>query len=487
MSKFQKIEFYKTPQSSYTLLPFRFTSLDSDRYVLTNAAAEYLIAPREKVFDFVQHKLSSDDSLYIQLRARHFLVDDSTSIAPELLAIKLRTKYERLAEFTGLHIFVVSLRCEHSCPYCQVSRQSEDKRRYDMSYEIADKSLDLALRSPSEYIKIEFQGGEPLLNFELIKFIVLEAKERNRALGKNLGFVIATNLALVTKEILAFCGEHSILISTSLDGPKDLHNANRPRPGGDSYEKATQGITLAREMLGRDQVSALMTTTKASLGRVKDIIDEYLAQDFHGIFLRPLSPYGFAIKTKSYGAYDSEQWINFYKEGLDYIIELNRRGLDIREDYASIILKKMLTSEDPGYVDLMSPSGIGIGAVVYNYDGRVYASDESRMLAEMGNEKFKLGNVLEHTYEQIFTSPNLLDPLEESFAFSVPMCNDCAFEPYCGADPVFHYGLYHDYIGRKPESAYCSRNMATFRFLIERMEGDKFIRKLFTRWANNSC
>ena len=240
-------------------------------------------------------------------------------------------------------------------------------------------------------------------------------------------------------------------------------------------------------MLGRDQVSALMTTTKASLGRVKDIIDEYLAQDFHGIFLRPLSPYGFAIKTKSYGAYDSEQWINFYKEGLDYIIELNRQGLDIREDYASIILKKMLTSEDPGYVDLMSPSGIGIGAVVYNYDGRVYASDESRMLAEMGNEKFKLGNVLEHTYEQIFTSPNLLDPLEESFAFSVPMCNDCAFEPYCGADPVFHYGLYRDYIGRKPESAFCSRNMATFRFLIERMEGDKFIRKLFTRWANNSC
>lgn len=485
MSKFQNLEFYKSSQSSYTLLPFRFTSLDRDRYVLTNAVGEYLITTRDKIFDFVQHKLASDEPTYIELRARHFLVDANSAIAPALLAIKLRTKYERLAEFTGLHIFVVSLRCEHSCPYCQVSRQSEDKRRYDMSHAIAMKSLDLAFRSPSDHIKIEFQGGEPLLNFALIKCIVVEAKQRNLALGKNLAFVIATNLALVTKDILAFCGEHSILISTSLDGPHDLHNANRPRPGGNSYEKAIQGIQLAREMLGRDRVSALMTTTEASLGRVRDIIDEYLAQDFPGIFLRPLSPYGFALKTKSYRAYNAERWMQFYREGLDYIIELNRQGLDFREYYAATILKKMLTSEDPGYVDLMSPSGIGIGAVVYNYDGRVYASDESRMLAEMGEDHFKLGHVLEDTYEHIFTSPNLLDPLEESFAFSAPMCNDCAFEPYCGADPVFHYGLYKDYLGRKPESEFCSRNMATFRLLIQKMEGDTFIRKLFTQWANN--
>jgi len=356
-----------------------------------------------------------------------------------------------------------------------------------MSPDIATKALDLVFRSPAKNIKIEFQGGEPLLNFELITFIVLEAKQRNRDIGKNLAFVIATNLALVTEDILTFCGEHSIGISTSLDGPQDLHNANRPRPGGNSYEKAIQGIKLSRERLGRDQVSALMTTTEASLERgVTAIIDEYLAQDFSGIFLRPLSPYGFAIKTKSYRAYNAERWMQFYKEGLDYIIELNRQGLDFREYYASTILRKMLTSEDAGYVDLMSPAGIGIGAVVYNYNGGVYASDESRMLAEMHDDKFKLGNVLEDTYEQIFTSPNLLDPLEESFAFSAPMCNDCAFEPYCGADPVFHYGLYKDYLGRKSESEFCFRNMETFRLLIQKMEGDKFIRQLFTRWANNT-
>jgi len=486
MSKFQEIKFYKAPQfSPYTLLPLRFIPLDQEHYVLTNLAGEYLRVKRGTLLDFLRHKLSNEDPNYTELRARHFLIDEASSIGPELLALKVRSKYSRLSEFTGLHIFVVTLRCEHSCPYCQVSRQSEDKLRYDMSTEVALGAIDLTFRSPSKNIKIEFQGGEPLLNFDLIKYIVLEAKKKNQESGKNLAFVIATNLALISYDILRFCREHSILISTSLDGPRALHNANRPRPGSNSYEKTIEGIKLVREMLGRDQISALMTTTEASLNCARGIIDEYLAQDFKGIFLRPLSPYGFAVKTKSYRAYDAERWLEFYTQGLDYIIELNRRGAEFVEYYALTILKKMLTSEDPGYVDLTSPSGIGIGAVAYNYDGYVYASDESRMLAEMGDTTFRLGRVLENSYEEIFTSASLLEPLEASFAYSVPMCNDCAFESYCGADPVFHYRIHGDFVGRKPESEFCFRNMAIFRFLIQKMETDTFAKQLFVKWANS--
>lgn len=484
MSLFHGIEAYQPNVAAYQLLPFRYTALDDDRYVLTNLAGEYLVSDRSVLLKLLRHQLNPTDPIYCDLRARHFLMDDSTLIAPALLSLKVRTRYHRLAEFTGLHLFVVTLRCEHACPYCQVSRQSEDTLQYDMSSEAASAALDLALQSPATHLKIEFQGGEPLLNFGLIQYVVREAEARNSRLGKNLAFVIATNLALVTDEILDFCRAHSILISTSLDGPKDLHNANRPRPGGDSYERTLTGIRLARQILGPDRVSALMTTTEASLSQVRAIIDEYRAQEFPGIFLRALSPYGFAIKTRSYRAYNTERWLAFYIEGLDYIIELNRQGQDFVEYSASTILKKMLTSEDPGYVDLMSPAGIGIGAVVYNYDGYVYASDESRMLAEMGKDQFKLGHVLTHSYQEIFTSPNLLDPLEASFAYSAPMCHDCAFESYCGADPVFHYATSGDYLGRKPESEFCRRNMAIFRYLIQKMESDPFVKRLFTTWAN---
>src|SRR3546814_12866372 len=78
----------------------------------------------------------------------------------------------------------------------------------------------------------------------------------------------------------------------------DLHNANRPRRGNNSHELAVDGIRHARQILGENKVAALMTTTKASLGRVEDIVDEYRGNGLQELYLRPLSPYGFAVKTK---------------------------------------------------------------------------------------------------------------------------------------------------------------------------------------------
>ena len=295
--------------------------------------------------------------------------------------------------------------------------------------------------------------------------------------------MIATNLALLSDEVLEFARLHDVYISTSLDGPRDLHNRNRPRPGNNSWELAVEGIRRARETLGADRVSALMTTTEQSLDRVREIIDTYLEQGLTNIFLRPLSPYGFAIKTSQHARYDVDRWLAFYEEGLDYILELNRQGLGVTEQYAALIVKKILTNDDPGYVDLTSPAGVGRGVLVYNYDGDVYASDEGRMLAEMGDTTFRLGNVHEHGYPELILSDALLDPLEQSFTWSVPMCNDCAFEPYCGADPTFHHATSGDYLGRKPLSAFHRRNSAIFRMLLERYEDDPHAHQVFLRWA----
>jgi His-Xaa-Ser system radical SAM maturase HxsB len=302
-----------------------------------------------------------------------------------------------------------------------VSRQSADKSRYDMSEETAQRALMIAFDSPSGRIKIEFQGGEPLLNFALIEKIVLAAETMAPAAGKKIDFVIASNLALLTDEHLAFCKAHKVLLSTSLDGPADLHNKNRPRPGGNSHELVVKGIKRAQEILGSDRVGALMTTTESSLGRVTEIVDEYLRLGLDGIFLRPLSPYGFAVKTKQFHRYDAKRWLNFYVRGLRYILNINRAGQHFPEFYSALILRRMLTDRPIGYVDLRSPAGIGLGALVYNYDGRVFASDEGRMLAEMGDDTFVLGHVHNDSYRSLILSDKLVHLVAASLTLRARM------------------------------------------------------------------
>lgn len=486
MTGFLPREHYEPALEDIELLPLRFDRRGDGRTVLTNLVGEYVVVPHHVVDALVRRDAALDPETIKLLRARHLIQIRGERAPQELLARKLRTRLRRLPEFTALHIFVVTLRCEHSCPYCQVSRQSTDTARFDMSRQTADKALDAVFRSPAERIKIEFQGGEPLLNLPMVEYIVTRAKERNVVAGKDLAFVIATNLALLNEASLQFMQQYDIYVSTSLDGPEQLHNANRPRPGRNSWELAVSGITRVRERLGHDRVSALMTTTEKSLQNPRAIIDAYRDQGFNTIFLRPMSPYGFAVKTKAYREYDAERWLEFYWRGLDYIIDLNKRGVEFSEQYAGLVLRKMLTNDDPGYVDLMNPAGIGIAAAVYNYDGDVYASDEGRMLAEMNDKTFRLGNLHSESYEEIFTSDTLIGALDESFTASAPGCSECAYEQVCGADPVFHHATFGDVLGRKPDSEFCKRNMAIFRRLIDMMDGDALTRSIFGGWAGKA-
>src|ERR1043165_7487533 len=271
---------YYRPSGPYRLLPFQFLQFDEGRKILVNEVGEHLFLSNEEFASFVARTLDQFSDLYYDLKGKHFLFDSDSPVPFELLATKYRTKKAHLAGFTKLHIFVVSLRCEHSCHYCQVSRVSADRALYDMSRETATRALDLVFRSPADSIKIEFQGGEPLLNFERIVQIVEEAEMRGAAANKSVEFVVTTNLALITEDMLDFFRGHDVLISTSLDGPEFIHNANRPRPGNNSYRLTIQNIHRAREALGHDRVGALMTATHLSLNHPREIVDEYVRNGF---------------------------------------------------------------------------------------------------------------------------------------------------------------------------------------------------------------
>jgi uncharacterized protein len=468
----------------YRLLPFRFMRWPDDAVLVTSECGEFEFLPTQTFEAFANHRLGSDDPWYAELKAKHFLADTDSILPLELLATKVRTKRSHLSGFTSLHIMVVSLRCDHSCPYCQVSRVTEDRSRFDMSIATADAALEWIFKSPSPQLKIEFQGGEPTLNWPLIVHVVSAASDRGLKEGRTVDFVIATNLSTINTSMLQFCKEHKIHLSTSLDGPADLHNANRPRPGHDSYERLSRNLVQARAVLGADQVAALMTTTPASLSRGIDIIEEYRSLGFDTVFFRPISPYGFATRTRLDRSYSTEAFLNFYRKGLDYIVDLNRRGVPFVEAYSQILLRKMLTPFPIGYVDLQSPAGAAISVLVYNYDGDVYASDEGRMLAEMGDRSFRLGNLAADDYRVVMSGPRVQALVENSCLETMPGCSECAYAPYCGADPVFNWATQGDLVGFRPTSEFCSRQMGVFAYLFEHLRsGDAFVQRLFLSWA----
>jgi His-Xaa-Ser system radical SAM maturase HxsB/His-Xaa-Ser system radical SAM maturase HxsC len=411
------LELQTYQRDGYRLLPMRFLWLDSDRYIVTNLAGGHRVITRGQLDDLVNHRLPAHSSLYDDLKGDHFLADGDSDVYAELLSTRYRTRQANLPNFTALHLFVVTLRCDHSCQYCQVSRVSEDRTAYDMTPQIADRAIDLMFHSPSPYLKVEFQGGEPLLNFGLIQHIVNAINRRND--GRHIQFVITSNLSTLTDGMLDFCATHRIYFSTSLDGPAGLHNHNRPRPTGDSHARTVDGIQRVRKRLGENAVSALMTSTAESLKQPEAIIDEYVRLGFRSIFLRYISPYGFATRNSARIGYETERFIDFFKQGLQHIIELNALGAHIHEVYSRLLLQRILTPYPTNYVDLQSPAGMGLSVLVYNYDGDVYASDEGRMLAEMGDKTFRLGTVY-NTHRELFLNSNILPMVFETMLEALP-------------------------------------------------------------------
>ena len=471
--------------TAYSLLPFRFDRRDDGNRLLVNEVGEFTLLSPQDFDSFVSKTLSRDRPTYTELKAKHFLTDNNSSALLDTLAAKYRTKKSFLDGFTKLHIFVITLRCNHSCPYCQVSRQDESAGAYDMTEEMLHKSVDLMLAGPAPAVTMEFQGGEPLLNFDLIAEAVRYSKERNVSVGKHIEYVICTNLSRLEDKHLDFFKEHNVCISTSLDGPAHLHDKHRPMEKGGSHATVTRNIRRAQEALGRQAVSCLMTTTKESLKYPREIIDEYLRMDFGSIFVRDLNPYGFAVKARAAVGYSSAEFLSFFKEVLAYVIEINRGGHTFPEAFTTMVLRKILTPWPIGFVDMQSPCGAGVSVVLYNYDGDVYASDESRMLAEMGKSTFRLGNVFEDSYSDIFFGESMQMIAAASCNEALAGCSDCAYQPYCGADPVRHYSTQGDIFGHRPSSGYCAKNMGVIKHVFDLLlNADADLERILWSWIN---
>lgn len=441
--------------------PFYFRKFE-DQYLVVNVVGEHVFLDG-KDFEMLLSKNYSNLSskAKLELESRGFIsAKEDKSFFEDLLAIKLRSRKAFLNDFTSLHMVVLTLRCNCHCDYCHASAQSLISHKSDMTIETAEKVLKVILQSPSPFIKIEFQGGEPSLNWPVLKYFVENGRRLIKTkTDKHLEFVICTNLYDLSDDQIDFLIKNEVSISTSCDGPKYLHDLHRKSQKGDStYDRFIKNLGKIREKKEKNDVGALLTVTKDNLYHLPDVIDQYLELGFHTVFIRALNPYGYALDNQKILGYTTEEFVRKYEEALHYILELNKKGVFFVEAYASLLFQRIMTPFSTGFVDLQSPAGAGISGAIYYYNGDVYPADEARMLATRGNYFFKMGNVHSNTFSEIFSSNVMKNIVENSIVETMPECATCAYSPYCGADPVRYYTESKSLVGKRYSSQFCQKN-----------------------------
>ena len=231
-------------------------------------------------------------------------------------------------------------------------------------------------------------------------------------------------------------------------------------------------------------VGAIQTTTRYSLPYSKQIVHAYHELGFDSIFVRPLTPLGKANRSWSAIGYSTAEFIEFYQNILQEILQLNKSGIRMKEVFASLMLQKSAGC-GVNYMELRSPCGAGIGQLAYFADGRVFTCDEGRMLSEMGDDAFLLGDVYHDTYDSLIKSSGCRTVCSSSIMESIPSCCDCVYLPYCGVCPVVNYALYDDVIEKEPRSYKCRIQSGILDCLFKILQHDGPEAAILKDWGEN--
>lgn len=463
---------------------FRFKNFGKE-YLLTNEIGEYCFLTPKYLQFFISGKIDRLPASKAQeLKNKSFIRSNSDF---QRLPRKYASSNSFLFDGPSLHIIVVTLRCDHRCIYCQTSSRLKDEKGWDMDKKTARKVVDLILESPSKKLNVEFQGGEPLLNFGIIKFIVAYIKEKNKEYNKNIKFSLVSNFMFMDEEKLNYLIKNDFSLCTSLDGPETLHNKNRISMSGNSYANALKWIRIiqAKRKKGeyKFRINALTTITKLSLKYPTEIIDEFIKLNLDGIHLRPVMPFGTGNKNVwDKLSISNAEFMVFYKRAFDYILKLNKKGQNFYERTARIFLTKILNNLDPNYMDMRSPCGAGIGQLAYNFNGDVYTCDEARMIsASLKDESFRLGNVMKTKFTELVDNGVVKAFCFASCLDNLPRCADCVYKPYCGVCPVYNYWVEGSLFSKTKVGNRCHMNYSILDYLFSKLETPA--KKVFKQWV----
>ena len=143
-----------------------------NKWLITNEQGRYAIVPNEEFQNLIHGRYEQISEEFLEeLKRKYFIFDENEDVFVERVKEPYREMKRYIFSATCLHIFVLTNQCNMCCVYCQ-AQDSAHTKKGKMTKEIAQKAVDIALQSPERRLDFEFQGGEPLVNFDIIRFIV---------------------------------------------------------------------------------------------------------------------------------------------------------------------------------------------------------------------------------------------------------------------------------------------------------------------------
>ena len=346
-----------------------------------------------------------------------------------------RDIYENIIdEFTENRQTVVKALCLHiahdcnlACRYCFAEEGEYHGRRALMSFEVGKKALDFLIANSGsrKNLEVDFFGGEPLMNWQVVKDLVAYGREQEKLHNKKFRFTLTTNGVLLNDEVMEFCNREMGNVVLSVDGRKEVHDFMRPfRKGAGSYDLIIPKFQKFAESRNQDKYYVRGTFTHHNLDFSKDVL--HLADlGFKQISVEPVV----AADTEEYAIREEDipQIMEEYDALAKEMIAREKAGKGFNFFHFMIDL-----TGGPCVYKRLSGCGSGTEYLAVTPWGDFYPCHQF-----VGEEQFLMGNV-----DEGITHPEIRDKFGKCNVYTKEACKDCFARFYCSggcAANAYHF------------------------------------------------
>ena len=306
--------------------------------------------------------------------------------------------------------------CNLACKYCFAEEGEYHGKRELMSFDVGKKALDFLVANSGSRtnLEVDFFGGEPLMNFDVVKQLVEYGRSLEEANNKKFRFTLTTNGVLLNDEILEFANKEMGNLVLSIDGRKEIHDMMRPRRGGQgSYDEIVPKFQKAAESRGQMNYYVRGTYTRNNLDFAKDVI--HMADlGFEQISVEPVV----AQPTEPYALREEDvpKLLEQYDELVAEMIKRKKEGRGFNFFHFMIDL-----SGGPCVAKRLSGCGSGTEYLAVTPTGDLYPCHQF-----VGMKEFLLGNV-----DEGIINTEIRDEFKLCNVYAKEKCKSCFAKFYC--------------------------------------------------------